>query len=259
MAKIDTPDPKKSKDKKTKKWWKNPLIFAGGLALLILAPIFALSIKNHNSLMTLVTSLKGDITSQNEEMISLKGEVTSLKGEVISLTEEVTSLAGEVTSLKGGVTTLKGDMTSQKKDEKFTKETEMCPEGWHKMNSKCYLSPGKRMDFSQAKDLCHKKGATMFEPKDQHINDMVNDFAKTKFGWGSKYMNAYWIGIVRIPGSDKWKWVKDNSPVSWYNWNKAWLQPNGYGDCAGASTYHHPKWWDISCANRNFVICEKSV
>ena len=204
-----------------------PIVFAGSIMiLLILAPFFALSIKNHNL---------------------LKEEITSLK-------EEVTSL--------------KGDMTSLKKDIDLMERR--CPEGWHKISSSnCYFFfANKQLNFYQAKDLCREKDATIFEPRDQLINNMVYEFAKTVFGSSGDW--AYFIGMVKIWGSNNWKWVKDNSPVSVYNWNKGLKgyndQPNGDGDCA--RVMNNPsaaKWWDGDCSSYHYsvdhfhVICEKSV
>lgn len=167
MAKIDTPDPKKSKEKKVKKWWKNPIVFAGVMVLLILAPIFALSIKNHNSLMRLVTSLKEDMTSQKEEITSLKQDVSSLKKDANLMLER-------------------------------------CPEGWQFISSRCYLFSVDAYNYQQSEKLCAVMGATIFEPRDHHILDLVMDFAKTRF----EFKLGVWIERVWISGSDKYEFVK---------------------------------------------------
>ena len=172
MAKIDTPDPKKSKDKKVQKWWKNPIVFAGVMVLLILAPIFALSIKNHYSLMKLVTSLKEDITSQNEEITSLKGDISSLKKDANLILER-------------------------------------CPEGWHFISSRCYFFSENAYNYRKAEKICALMGATIFEPRDQHIMDMVIDFAKTKLGVNFDSPDSQvWIELGWFSVSDRYKLTK---------------------------------------------------
>ena len=67
---------------------------------------------------------------------------------------------------------------------------------------------------------------------------------------------------------NNWKWVNDNSSVSWYNWYHP-TQPNGDGNCARARiriarvNHHwddHHKWYDVSCwRSIRQVICEKPV
>ena len=273
MAKIDIPDPEKSKEAQeaaAKKWWKNPIIFASGLALLILAPIFALSIKNHNSLMTLGTSLREDVTSLKKDVTFLKGDTTSLKGDITSLKGDITSLKGDITSLQADMTFLKGNLTSL--NEEMASLKKMCPEGWHEISSICYFFLDQLMNFQHANNFCHEKGATIFEPRNQHINDNVYDLAKIKFMLQGERINGYWIGIERISGSEYWKWTKDSSVVSFFNWSKGLPgyddQPNEDVDCVTVGYlnihkrgYGHlgPKWWDISCEGNEHVICEMPV
>ena len=284
MAKIDIPDPEKSKEAQeaaAKKWWKNPIIFASiasGLALLILAPMFALSIKNHNSLMTLVTSLNEDVTSLKEDVTFLKGDTTSLKGDITFLKGDITSLQGDMTFLKGNLTSLNEEMSSSKGDVGVKK---MCPEGSHEISNICYFFVDHLMNFQQANNFCHEKGATIFEPRNKHINDNVYDLAKTMFMLrhktipikgikaGTVRTPGYWIGIVRSSGSDNWKWTKDSSVVSFFNWSKGQTpikgrkfadQPNMDGDCVVVGYKRlGAKWWDTSCEKYAHAICEMSV
>ena len=285
MAKIDIPDPEKSKEAQeaaANKWWKNPIIFASiasGLALLILAPMFALSIKNHNSLMTLGTSLREDVTSLKKDVTFLKGDTTSLKGDITSLKGDITSLKGDITSLQADMTFLKGNLTSL--NEEMASLKKMCPEGWHEISSICYFFVDQLMNFQHANNFCHEKGATIFEPRNKHINDNVYDLAKTMFMLrhktipikgikaGTVRTPGYWIGIVRSSGSDNWKWTKDSSVVSFFNWSKGQTpikgrkfvdQPNMDGDCVVVGYKRlGAKWWDTSCEVYAHVICEMPV
>ena len=259
MAKIDIPDPEKSKKapKAAKKWWKNRIVFACGLALLILAPMFALSIKNHNSLMTLVTSLNEDVTSLKEDVTFLKGDTTSLKGDITFLKGDITSLQGDMTFLKGNLTSLNEEMFSSKGDVGVKK---MCPEGSHEISNICYFFVDQLMNFQQANNFCHEKGATIFEPRNQHINDKVYYLAKINFMSSTQY----WIGIVKSSGSDNWKWAKDFSVVSFFNWSKGLPdyvdQPNMDGDCVTVGFLRlGTKWFDRNCEYYAHAICEMPV
>merc|ERR1711981_363334 len=150
---------------------------------------------------------------------------------VTSLTGDVASLTGDVASLNGDVASLNGDMTSL-----------LCPDGWQKLGGNCYFFSHKALNFNQAKDFCHEKNARIFEPRNEHINDLILDAAKMEF----KDKNNYWIGIKKI-SPHNWKWVNDNSsPVSWFNWHHS--QPNNDGDCARVLGSWEGKWFDGSCS-----------
>ena len=104
-------------------------------------------------------------------------------------------------------------------------------------------------------NFCHKKGATIFEPRNQLINDKMYDLTKNKFNVYSEY----WIGIIRSSDSDNWKWTKDFSVVSFFNW---WSkdQPNMDEDCVTAGFLSlGAKWWNTSCEYYEHVICEMPV
>ena len=182
---------------------------------------------------------------------------TSLTRDMASLNEDVVSLKKDIEELKSGVNLIL---------------SKMCPEGWHHISGSCYIWDDTPMrNFSAAVDFCREKDAKVFEPKDLKINSAVFDWSKTC--GQNLYIGswAYWIGMVRTPGSDNWKWVTDNSTVSMTNWNKEILyhysvdQPTPFGDCAEVGSEPWTAfgmvgvWFNFDCSEILYVICEKAV
>ena len=253
MAKIDITNPEKSKEApqmskqpSLSRKWKNPNIFAGGLILLlllILTPVIVFSIMNQNSLMALVTSLKGDVTSLKQDVAFLTGYVTSLKRDMACLTGDVTSLKGDMASLKWEMRyelwSLREVATDDAATYDFAKDDAVtlngfCPDGWLKVNENCYYLSDKTSNFTEAKNFCLEKHARIFEPRNNNIIDMIKDALK-----GEEVSPFYWIGMVKegdrcIGSSDQipiqcnnWKWMSDKSSVSSNFYN---LHLQGYSD-----------------------------
>ena len=134
-----------------------------------------------------------------------------------------------------------------------------CPSGWQNITGNCYFFSDEKFTFSKAKDFCREKGARIFEPRDQHVSDMV-------FALADNTRLYYWIGIYS--SSSTWKWLSDNSSVSWNNWV---LEDDGPGQASYRYCVHtqfnplydisNGKWVASSqyaCENVHAnVICER--
>ena len=79
----------------------------------------------------------------------------------------------------------------------------------HIINDKCYiffkyapsLKTSYRYNYTEARNLCHKQDAKLFEPKDNETNYKVNKEASEN-GWLN--YDQYWIGINNITKGNSW-------------------------------------------------------
>ena len=73
----------------------------------------------------------------------------------------------------------------------------------------------------------------------------------------------FWIGLYRGYFEKEWFWIAEDSeaPAIWTQWNKG--EPDndggsGYEDCGGTGNWdgHQMRWYDISCHERMFCLCQ---
>ena len=227
MTKIDMPEKSKDVHEMPKqppflKKWKTQIIFGSGVIGLLFLIFVPMILMNQHS-----TNL---IDSNSNKLLAT-----------------MTSLQNEIAFMKGDINGLSRDVHSLNRDVHFLNRD--CPSGWKNITGNCYFSPDEMFTFSKAKDFCRGKGARIFEPRDQHVSDMV-------FAGRSEW--HYWIGMYS--SSSTWKWLSDNSSVSWNNFlGIASYFSDRY--CVHACYGYHGKWWGNSqyaCENDHAkVICER--
>ena len=67
------------------------------------------------------------------------------------------------------------------------------------------------MDHDSAIDFCHEKGAKLFEPKSETVNNKIRQIAK------DKAFNQYlWLGIHDISNEGHFVYQSDQSPGTYF-------------------------------------------
>ncbi|NXF55481.1 CL17A protein, partial [Oceanites oceanicus] len=124
-----------------------------------------------------------------------------------------------------------------------------CPAGWMQFAKTCYFFSTTTKHWLAAKDYCADFNA--------HLA-VVNTEQENKFLANHIMDNrVFWLGLTDTHKEDNWQWV-DGHSLSLSFWNSG--EPNNVGqdgeDCA--TIYPNGRWNDVSCANAEAWICERS-
>ncbi|XP_051784485.1 C-type lectin domain family 4 member E-like [Erpetoichthys calabaricus] len=128
------------------------------------------------------------------------------------------------------------------------------------LNRSCYFFSTDKMDWNSSRDNCTGMGAQLV---------IMNSVKEQKFLQGASYISTtegFWIGLNDIENEGQWRWV-DNSTLSssltaWTIRNDGTQEPDNWTgkdksgeDCVRLSL----TWFDASCKEQFYRICEKST
>ncbi|KAI5621702.1 immune-related, lectin-like receptor 1, partial [Silurus asotus] len=134
----------------------------------------------------------------------------------------------------------------------------LCEKGWKSFGLKCYYFSTSKLNWTQSRDECVKKGGHLVIITSRAEQDFVS----------SQIRVTHWIGLNDLETEGEWMWVnnqplKDTSSSFWFaegqsepdNWTKE--DPTGE-NCGslGHETGNIDKWFDASCRKLKRFICE---
>jgi len=126
----------------------------------------------------------------------------------------------------------------------------LCPEGWVKFDSFCYLASDKAMTWSEAQAYCKECGGELVKITNVRENDFVLALARKV----APSLKLVWIGLKWDSSAKAYFW-SDYSDPAYKNW--APNEPNGNAKepCSNmwtGDTGHLPQrasgyWNDLTC------------
>ncbi|XP_066021049.1 receptor-type tyrosine-protein kinase FLT3-like isoform X2 [Pocillopora verrucosa] len=139
----------------------------------------------------------------------------------------------------------------------------ICPIGWyHQHGSSCYKFSFDSLTWNQASRHCQSLGGYLVKIDDDKEQSYITNKIKEM-----RLAEVFWIGLHDPDKDNNYKWVYDDTPPRYSNWNEN--EPNNKAsDCARAygiwfDLYGAPfpagKWNGVSCSEKTFSICEKNA
>ncbi|XP_021341564.1 uncharacterized protein LOC110442331 [Mizuhopecten yessoensis] len=125
---------------------------------------------------------------------------------------------------------------------------DICQLGWRWYNNHCYLSRHDVTTWTNAQQECQRLGSNLVTIETAHENSWLKGLAGLS--------DNPWIGANDQSREGDWRWVIDNSKVTFSDWGSG--EPNndlGHEDCA--QFYHTNQWNDNICTVYCPFICEK--
>jgi hypothetical protein len=133
-----------------------------------------------------------------------------------------------------------------------------CPDGWYSYQHNCYLLNFKPMSWTDARDYCHAKGATLtsvLNPDKQYwLNQELKD-------------TEYWIGLNDIEIESRYVWdsLAFEIPLSHFYENWGPNQPDDQShtkNCVSVNFNNQTNppanfWNDRACVDKKLSVCEK--
>jgi len=119
-----------------------------------------------------------------------------------------------------------------------------CKEPWVRPGSSvaCYASArDKGTTFDDAFRKCDSMGGFLAEPRSEYETDNVMSVINSNA--------SYWIGITDHGEEGNFRWLSDDSEVTYSNWGKN--EPNNHGgnqNCAQLWVYRDHQWDDQQCS-----------
>ncbi|XP_060591120.1 perlucin-like protein isoform X1 [Ruditapes philippinarum] len=140
------------------------------------------------------------------------------------------------------------------KEDKEGKEVQQCQDGWIKYKRSCYFISEDEMSFDRARANCQKLQADLVHIDNADENAFLTNHLNTLKGI------SFWIGLTDADREGDFKWVDDNSRISFSDWSPS--QPDNGGnveDCTHMYAKFDLKWNDLLCQNPAKYICEEKI
>ncbi|VDI54848.1 Hypothetical predicted protein [Mytilus galloprovincialis] len=107
-----------------------------------------------------------------------------------------------------------------------------CEKGWINFGSHCYYIGLDKKMWDDSNEDCKKRGSFFVKIDDESENQWLQSVML------DNNIDNMWIGANDIDQEGTWRWIYDNTPVDFTNWNKK--EPNNYKgneNCADMSKY----------------------
>ncbi|XP_030614161.1 CD209 antigen-like protein E [Archocentrus centrarchus] len=191
--------------------------------------------------------LKANLSTMSNNLSSMTGERDHLKANLSTMSNKLSSMTGERDLLRANLTE---KTTELERLQSLSKQKKMCPTGWTKFSSSCYLLSAGSGSWDAGRKDCRDKGADL----------VVIDSPEEQAFLSTIIQTNTWIGLNEKEQEGQWKWV-DGTPLILSYW--ATNEPNNAGtphhdeDCVHIRDEDRMTWNDISCASSFKWICEK--
>ncbi|XP_021374365.1 perlucin-like protein [Mizuhopecten yessoensis] len=123
-----------------------------------------------------------------------------------------------------------------------------CQHGWTGYGNHCYWSvPGLKKSWEDAQNDCRSQDS-----------NLVKTETADEYSWltGFVTLSDYpWIGAYDRNKKGDWRWISDNSTLTFSNWGPS--EPNGPGTENCVHMYVAAIWNDNACTDLQGFICEK--
>ncbi|XP_060578974.1 perlucin-like protein [Ruditapes philippinarum] len=129
-----------------------------------------------------------------------------------------------------------------------------CPDEWIHYKGSCYVIMKENSSFYQARCKCLTLHADLVQIENADENTFLRNHLSTLKG------TDFWFGLTDADTEGVFKWVDDNSDVSFTDWNEG--QPDDGGgkeDCAHFKGSYNLKWNDSECHAHFQSICEMKI
>ena len=129
--------------------------------------------------------------------------------------------------------------------------------GYFKVLGKCYFADKIERNFDNSQAHCKEVfplGGQVFEPRDLKTNEEVGK-AQTRYHMSVDVSNSgAWIGITDRIDQGSYKYASDNENLTISPWRSG--EPNiNTENCVNI---YNSEWWDASCSNLKYSLCEST-
>ena len=132
-----------------------------------------------------------------------------------------------------------------------------CPEGWERLDSKCYLIvTGKPTTWNLARQDCHENGGKLALPMDKAENDGIYDLYEKR----AKIIKRFWIDAIALDENFPLVYTtREGQELNFTQWKNG--QPNDKNGCGfmGTDLGSVSVWVDIPCNWKYDYICETKL
>ncbi|CAC5396727.1 unnamed protein product [Mytilus coruscus] len=132
------------------------------------------------------------------------------------------------------------------------KEDVDCIDPWKSFEKSCYYLGNNHLSMTGAQQACVAMRGNLVKIDNSHENDWIMSMIGKL-----EQPTHHYIGLKKILGI--WRWISDNSPLNFANWNKYTGEPSGDGNCVKVvhTIGWHFTWNDVFCDNTYAYICER--
>lgn len=125
-----------------------------------------------------------------------------------------------------------------------------CSQGWsyHQKSRKCYLQSTVVRSWGASRKFCQQYRGDLATIRNEDENTFVTNMAKTS----PRY---YWIGLNDIKKEGSWRWLDEQSQVTFKNWKRGDPNNRGNEDCAFITRQYN--WQDRQCRISMGSFCER--
>ncbi|XP_046699636.1 C-type lectin domain family 6 member A-like isoform X2 [Silurus meridionalis] len=137
----------------------------------------------------------------------------------------------------------------------------LCEKGWKSLGLKCYYFSTSKLNWTQSRDDCVKKGGHLVIISSRAEQDCLS----------SQLQITHWIGLNDLETEGKWMWVNNQSlnetgVTFWFRSPKGQNEPDNWTvqdpsgeNCAslGNGNGNIHTWFDASCKTLKKYICER--
>ncbi|XP_034003321.1 CD209 antigen-like protein E isoform X2 [Trematomus bernacchii] len=222
-----------------------PVLGLGLLSVFLLAGLIGLAVHYHNSVggaAADLSAVKADLTSVTEERDNLTERLQARDQLINQLKDNLTERLQARDQL---INQLKANLTEKTRDVECLKK--MCPEGWRKFGSSCYLFSTEKASWEQSRQDCTARGADLVIVDSEEEQGFITSMTK----------KSTWIGLSDREEEGTWKWV-DGSPLNLTLWEET--QPDNGAERTHCAYISPSAWWnDQSCEDLLPWICEKEA
>lgn len=121
-------------------------------------------------------------------------------------------------------------------------EAQLCPEGWVRFSTRCYLPIAQRATYSEAERACRAHGGDVASIHSQAENDFVAGLVSDKQPWLGLQLNQL----------SEFEW-QDRSPLLYLNWADG--SPREEPETC-VSINENGKWVDEACTDTRQYVCK---
>ncbi|XP_078331088.1 low affinity immunoglobulin epsilon Fc receptor-like [Crassostrea virginica] len=127
---------------------------------------------------------------------------------------------------------------------------ESCHVGWIQFQEKCYFFSHTSATWYEAGDTCTQFHSKLAEPKTVAETNFLKSHSQS-------LDRTMWIGVSDIIEEDRWVYSSSQEVVSHTDFGPR--EPNGHTgeNCIALAQSFHGQWIDLSCAAKEFFVCEE--
>nr|ADF87943.1 C-type lectin 5 [Azumapecten farreri] len=124
-----------------------------------------------------------------------------------------------------------------------------CQQDWTAYGGHCYWSvPGLKKSWNDAQSDCQSRDSNLVKIETAEENSWLETIATLS--------DHQWIGATDRDKEGEWRWISDNSLVSFTAWGSG--EPNNVDDNEHCGhVYVGARWNDLVCSMLFGFICEK--